>query len=88
VDEASEGFFTTIGTPLLRGRFFSVQDGPCAPVVAIINEAMARRVWPGRNVDAADPLTFTAVAVADRCGRGRVLLPSATRDERRADRGA
>jgi len=49
VDEASGGFFTTVGTRLLRGRFFSVEDGPDSPRVAIINDAMARRVWPGRD---------------------------------------
>ncbi|WP_321475852.1 ABC transporter permease [uncultured Paludibaculum sp.] len=45
-DEVSADFFKTIGTPLLRGRFFSIGDGPDAPPVAIINDAMARRSWP------------------------------------------
>ena len=48
-DEVSPGFFTALGTPLLKGRFFSAQDGPASPRVAIINDAMARRVWPGRD---------------------------------------
>jgi len=59
-DEVSGGFFKALGTPLLRGRFFSVEDGPAAaanaayagpdsPRVAIINDAMARRLWPGRD---------------------------------------
>src|SRR5262249_5344710 len=48
-DEVSEGFFKAIGTPLLKGRFFSVEDGPVSPPVAIINDAMARRLWPGRD---------------------------------------
>ncbi len=48
-DEVSRDFFSTLGTPLLRGRFFSIGDGPQAPRVAIINEAMARRAWPGRD---------------------------------------
>ena len=43
-DELSEGFFKTLGTPLLRGRFFSAADGPDSPRVAIINDAMARRL--------------------------------------------
>ena len=38
-----------LGTPLLRGRFFSAEDGPDSPRVAIINDAMARRLWPGRD---------------------------------------
>jgi putative ABC transport system permease protein len=48
-DEVNPDFFTTVGTPLLRGRVFSIGDGPDAPRVAIINEAMARRSWPGRD---------------------------------------
>ena len=48
-DEVSADFFRTLGTPLLRGRFFSIGDGPDAPPVAIINDAMARRLWPGRD---------------------------------------
>jgi putative ABC transport system permease protein len=49
LDEASPEAFRALGTPLLRGRFFSAGDGPGAPRVAIINEAMARRLWPGRD---------------------------------------
>ena len=48
-DEVSADFFRTLGTPLLRGRFFSIGDGPEAPRVAIINDAMARRSWPGQD---------------------------------------
>jgi predicted permease len=49
-DELSEGFFTAIGTPLLKGRFFSAEDGrPGSPRVVIINDAMARQVWPGQD---------------------------------------
>jgi predicted permease len=48
-DEVSADFFKAIGTPLLRGRFFSNRDGPDAPPLAIINEAMARRSWPGHD---------------------------------------
>lgn len=48
-DEASADFFKTLGTPLLRGRSFSIEDGPDAPQVAIINDAMARRLWLGRD---------------------------------------
>jgi putative ABC transport system permease protein len=48
-EEASADFFKALGTPLLRGRSFSIGDGPDAPRVAIINDAMARRSWPGRD---------------------------------------
>jgi predicted permease len=48
-DEVSADLFKTLGTPLLRGRFFSMDDRPEAPRVAIINDAMARRSWPGHD---------------------------------------
>lgn len=47
--EVSADFFKAMGTPLLRGRFFSIGDGPDAPPVAIINNAMARHSWPGHD---------------------------------------
>ena len=46
-DEVSADFFRTLGTPLLRGRVFSIEDRPESPLVAIVNDAMARRSWPG-----------------------------------------
>ncbi|HEX4230137.1 MAG TPA: ABC transporter permease [Bryobacteraceae bacterium] len=46
-DGVSAGFFRAIGTPLEKGRFFSSQDGPNSPRVAIINDALAGRLWPG-----------------------------------------
>jgi putative ABC transport system permease protein len=47
--EVSADFFTTAGTPLLRGRFFSNADGPDSAPVVIINDALARRAWPARD---------------------------------------
>jgi predicted permease len=49
IDGISADFFRTLGTPLLRGRFLSIGDGPDAPPVAIINDAMARRSWQGHD---------------------------------------
>jgi predicted permease len=40
-------YFRTIGTPLRRGRLFTERDHDAAPQVAIINEAAARRWFPG-----------------------------------------
>lgn len=47
VDEVSDRFFTTLAIPLLKGRFFSGADHADSPRVAIVNETMARRLWPG-----------------------------------------
>jgi putative ABC transport system permease protein len=35
--------------PVLRGRGFNAHDRAESPPVALINEAMAQRVWPGQN---------------------------------------
>jgi putative ABC transport system permease protein len=48
-DEVSPDFFQAVGTRLLHGRFFAGGDRPQAPLVAIINEAMARRSWPDQD---------------------------------------
>jgi predicted permease len=47
--QVSPGYFQTLGVPLLRGRDFSVLDGPEAPRVMIVNEVFARRYWPDRD---------------------------------------
>jgi putative ABC transport system permease protein len=38
-----------MGTPVLRGRYFSPQDDANSPLVAIIDESMARRYWPNQD---------------------------------------
>jgi predicted permease len=38
-------YFETMGAPLMRGRDFAATDGPGAPLVAIVNETLARRLW-------------------------------------------
>ncbi len=46
---ASESYFTTMGIPLLRGRFFEESDGPDAPHVAVISESLTRTKWPNQD---------------------------------------
>ncbi|MFC1529745.1 ADOP family duplicated permease [Gemmatimonadota bacterium] len=46
---ASEGFFNTIGTPILQGRALRrTDDGTSAPV-AVITRSFADRLWPGED---------------------------------------
>jgi predicted permease len=47
VNAVSPGYFQTVGVRLLRGREFTPADRKGAPRVAIINEALARRLFPG-----------------------------------------
>jgi putative ABC transport system permease protein len=42
-------FFKTIRVPVIRGREFTTLDNRDALPVAIINDAMARRFWPGED---------------------------------------
>jgi putative ABC transport system permease protein len=46
---ADPGYFATMGTPIVSGREFTSQDEAQAPAVAVINEAMAQRYWPGEE---------------------------------------
>ena len=39
------GYFETIGIPIKRGRGFNASDNEDGPLVAAINESMARRFW-------------------------------------------
>ena len=41
-------YFRAMGVRLLRGRLFTEQDGRDAHTVAIINESLARRLWPNQ----------------------------------------
>jgi predicted permease len=72
-DEITPDFFDTVGTPLLRGRLFTAADDANAPPVAIINDRMARRLWPGQDAvgrrfklggAAANTPWFTVVGIA------------------------
>jgi predicted permease len=49
VTSVGTGYFRTLGVPLLLGRDFDSRDAVGSPNVAIINEAMARKYWPGAN---------------------------------------
>ncbi len=45
----SPDYFHVMRIPLVRGRFFSEQDSPSNPNVAIINETLARREFANRD---------------------------------------
>jgi putative ABC transport system permease protein len=58
-------YFTAMGIPVLRGRDFNASDGPTAPPVIVINQTMARQLFPnddpvGRRVRIGSPGTAMA----------------------------
>jgi len=48
-NEITEGYFTTLGIPIVSGREFMRTDDENAPLLAIINETMAAKYWPGKD---------------------------------------
>jgi predicted permease len=47
--EVSPNYFATMGTRLLRGRYFTEDDDASRPPVMIINQAFARKYFPGQD---------------------------------------
>jgi predicted permease len=45
----SAGYFETMATPLKRGRYFNERDTPDTLQVAIVDERLARKFWPGQD---------------------------------------
>ncbi len=43
--DVSSGFFRTLRIPLLQGREFDERDRAGSPAVAVLNEALAQRLW-------------------------------------------
>lgn len=48
-DFVSPGYFETVGMSLIAGRDFEERDAMNSPMIAVINETMARRYFPGGN---------------------------------------
>jgi predicted permease len=46
---AGPGYLRAMGIPLRRGRDIDERDGEGAPYVALINETLARKLWPGQD---------------------------------------
>jgi len=46
---ASEGYFRTVGIPLIRGRIFNARDDFASPNVALISQSLARERWSNED---------------------------------------
>jgi putative ABC transport system permease protein len=49
IDAVTPRYFAALGVPLRAGRDFTRGDGSGTAPVAIVNEELARHLWPGRN---------------------------------------
>ncbi|HET7346493.1 MAG TPA: ABC transporter permease, partial [Acidobacteriaceae bacterium] len=45
----SGDYFKSLGIPLIAGRTFTPADRANAPLVAIVNQSMAKHCWPGQD---------------------------------------
>jgi putative ABC transport system permease protein len=45
----SSDYFNTMQIPLVSGQVFSTEDGPQAPTVVVVNQAMVNRYWPNQD---------------------------------------
>jgi predicted permease len=52
--DVSGGFFSTLKIPVLEGRGITEQDVAGSPSVAVINLALAQRLWPGGSPAVGD----------------------------------
>ena len=85
------GYFHVLRIPILRGRAFTDADRSGSPPVAIINQTLASRIWPGEDPVGMtfqnDRVTITVIGVArdakyrslGEAPRGFVYLPLAQR---------
>ena len=66
-----DDYFETLRTPILRGRALTARDQNSGLSVAVINETMAQRLWPGQDpigrqffYDAEKGIAVTVVGVS------------------------
>ena len=47
--KVTPGYFDAMRVGVVRGRAFNAADDETAPLVVVVNETMARTMWPGRD---------------------------------------
>jgi putative ABC transport system permease protein len=76
----SDNYFKTANIPLLRGRLFSKEQGDDNQPVIVINEAMAKQIWPnedpiGKRVG-DDDMRMTVIGVVGNVKNYGLLRPT------------
>ena len=49
MNTVAPNYFRTLEIPILRGRDFTEQDKPGAPLVGIVSQRLAQRLWPDQD---------------------------------------
>ena len=80
IEFVSPGFFETIGARMVAGRSFTEQDNERGTPAAIVNETLARSIWPGE-----DPIGKRLKPGDGTDNRPWVTVVGVVRDLRRAD---
>jgi putative ABC transport system permease protein len=79
VSAVTPDYFRTMGSAIRRGRAFTDGDVAGAANVVIVNESMARLIWPGDDAVGktmklgSDPAPFTVVGVVEDARRESVI---------------
>jgi putative ABC transport system permease protein len=80
---ALPGYFRTMKIPVLAGRDFTGYDNENSPRVAIVNQTLARRFWPGESAigkrlrwDSAGPWLTVVAVVHDVAQHEWAVAPS------------
>ncbi len=53
VSAVSAGYARVLGTPMIRGRMIADSDTAAAPAIGVINEAFAKKYFPGKDANQA-----------------------------------
>lgn len=76
----SPTFFQAAGIRVMRGRSFTGSDAASAPAEVVVNDAMARLLWPGRDAlgqcmrfEKHENPCYTVVGVVESVRRDRVI---------------
>jgi putative ABC transport system permease protein len=46
IESVDDGFFAALRVPIVRGRTFDTRDDSAGQAVVVVNETLARRLWP------------------------------------------
>ena len=57
-EAVTPAYFQSMGIRLRRGRDFSSTDRAAAPLVAVVSDNLAARLWPGQNPIGKPPARF------------------------------